>query len=115
MSRLPVWQDGGAVTVIITIDILKKINGSIAAGEFLLMREIAKECCLDEKVLEAVSGDLGKEISSMGLFLKTIDLYIIETRNRVKMLNECYKAIQKLQIDNGVIKKTADGDPPILW
>jgi hypothetical protein len=115
MPRQRACWNGGVVAVIITIDILKKINGSIVAGELISMGEIAKECCLDEKVLEAVAGDLGKKISSMGFFLRTIDSYIIETRNRVKMLNECYQAIQKLQIDNGIIKKTADGDPPILW
>jgi hypothetical protein len=103
------------VTVIITIDILKKINGSITDGALLTMREIAKECCLDEKVLEVVSGDLEKKVASMRFFLKTIDAYLIETRNRVKILSECYSAIQKLQIDHGVIKKTGDGDPPILW
>jgi hypothetical protein len=101
--------------VIITIDILKKINGSIAGGRFLTMREIAKECCLDEKVLEVVSGDLGRDVSSMNFFLKTMDAYLSETRKRVKMLNECYSAIQKLQIDHGVIDKSAGGDPPILW
>jgi hypothetical protein len=101
--------------VIITIDILKKINGSIANGTLLTMREIAKECCLDEKVLGVVSGDLDKKVVSMNFFLNTIDAYLAETRNRVKILNECYSAIQKLQIDHGVIKKTADGDPPILW
>jgi hypothetical protein len=101
--------------VIITIDILKKINGSIANGKFFTMREIAKECCLDEKVLEVVSGDLGKDVSSMNFFLKTIDAYLSETRKRVKMLNECYSVIQKLQIDHGVISGSESEDPPIRW
>jgi hypothetical protein len=101
--------------LIITIDILKKINGSIADGKFLTMKEIAKECCLDEKILEVVSGDLGKSVSSVNFFLKTMDAYLSETRKRVKMLNECYSAIQKLQIDHGVISNSAQGDPPIVW
>jgi hypothetical protein len=115
LPRLRTCRKRSVVTVIITIDILKKINGSIAAGELLTMGEIAKECCLDEKVLEVVSGDLGKKIASMGFFLNTIDSYLVETRKRVKMLNECYNAIQKLQIEHGVIKETEGGDPPILW
>jgi hypothetical protein len=103
-------------TVIITIDILKKINGSIASGKFLILGEIAKECCLDEKVLEVVAGDLSRGISSMGFFLKTMDAYLSEIQKRVKMLGECYNAIQKLQIEHGVIKKPPkDGDPPIVW
>jgi hypothetical protein len=101
--------------VIITIDILKKINGSIAVGKLLTMSEIAKECCLDEKVLEVVCGDLALGVSSMTSFLRTIDAYLTETRKRVKMLNECYTAIQKLQIEHGVIDKTESEDPPILW
>jgi hypothetical protein len=101
--------------VIITIDILKKINGSIADGKFLTIGEIAKECCLDEKVLEVVSGDLGQNISSMNFFLDAMDAYLSETRKRVKMLGECYNAIQKLQLEHGVIDKSLGGDPPILW
>jgi chromosomal replication initiation ATPase DnaA len=100
--------------VIITIDILKKINGSIASGKFLTMGEIAQECCLDEKVLEVVAGDLNSNISSMNKFLKTVDAYLIETQKRVKVLSECYNAIQKLQVSHGIIKKGAS-DPPIIW
>jgi hypothetical protein len=101
--------------VIITIDILKKINGSIADGKFFTMGEIAKECCLDEKVLEVVSGDLGQNVSSMNFFLNTMDAYLSETRKRVKMLSECYNAIQKLQLEHGVIDKSSGEDPSILW
>jgi hypothetical protein len=79
------------------------------------MGEIAKECCLDEKLLEVVSGDLSQNISSMNYFLKTVDAYLTETRKRIKMLNECYNAIQKIQLEHGVIDKNEDGDPPILW
>jgi hypothetical protein len=100
--------------VIITIDILKKINGSIASGKFFTMGEIAQECCLDEKVLEVVGGDLNNNVTSMNTFLKTMDAYLSEMQKRVKMLNECYNAIQKLQLTHGVIKKGA-GDPPIVW
>jgi hypothetical protein len=107
-------RNGGFGTVIITIDILKKINGSIASGKFLTMGEIAQECCLDEKVLEVVAGDLNSGISSMNFFLKAMDAYLVETQKRVKMLNECYNAIQKLQLTHGIIKK-GSGDPPIFW
>jgi hypothetical protein len=52
----------------------------------------------------------------MKFFLKIIDEYLSETQKRVKMLGECYHAIQKLQIEHGVIEKLPEGgDPPIIW
>lgn len=102
--------------MIITIDILKKINGSIASNTFYTIRELARECYMDEKVLEVVTGDLGREVSSMGNFLEMVELYIVEMQKRVRILNECYHAIQKLQVDNGIIDKTGEiPDPPIIW
>ena len=64
--------------MIITIDILKKINGSIELNTFYTIRELARECYMDEKVLEAVAGDLGREVSSIGGFLNMMESYIME-------------------------------------
>ncbi|MDR1965654.1 MAG: hypothetical protein LBQ36_02990 [Synergistaceae bacterium] len=102
--------------MVITIDILKKINSSIASGSFMTMRELACDCYLDEKILERIFGSLEQPVRSMGLFFSTINQYIAEMQKRVKMLNECYTAVQKAQIAGSAIKATQKNpDPPIIW
>lgn len=45
-----------------------------------------------------------------------MDAYLKELHKRVKMLNECYMAIQKLQIENDIIEASQElPDPPIIW
>jgi hypothetical protein len=100
--------------MIITIDIMKKINNSIASAKYMSLSDMAKECYLDEKLLESVVGELDKPLTSMRAFFSMIEEYITATQKRVKMLNECYNAIQRAQIDSGAIAADVQ-DPPILW
>jgi hypothetical protein len=102
--------------VVITVDILKKINNSIASGNYLTIGQIAKECSLDEKMLTHVCGDLSRYITSMGFLFSTIDSYLEEMHKRMRMMGDCYRAIQKMQLDNGVIKPWQNpAETPILW
>jgi hypothetical protein len=95
---------------------MKKINGSIASGELMPLQEIAKECYLDEKILESVAGKLDQPVKSMRFFFATMENYIIELQKRVEMLNECYTAVQQAQIAKNTIKATPEiSDPPIVW
>jgi len=111
--RSTYWRIFGMV---ITIDIMKKINGSIASGNFISLREIARDCYLDEKIFESITGELDRPIKSMKFFFSSIDQYILETQKRVKMLGECYSAVQAAQLSGNVIKATNElSDPPILW
>lgn len=54
--------------MIIAIDMLKKINGSVASGNLLTIGELADECGLDVKILEILTGDLSQTIPSMNFF-----------------------------------------------
>jgi hypothetical protein len=95
---------------------MKKINGAIASGNYASLREIASECCLDEKILESVIGEIDKPIKSMKFFFSMVDQYIQEVQKRVKMLGECYAAVQMAQLGSSAIKKTKElPDPPVIW
>ncbi|MDR1650478.1 MAG: hypothetical protein LBR87_01670 [Synergistaceae bacterium] len=102
--------------MVITIDIMKKINGAIASGSMVSLREIAKECYLDERLLESVIGEIDGPVKSMKFFFSCIERYITETQKRVKMLDECYTAIQQAQLKAKAINATKElPDPPIIW
>ena len=97
----------------ITVDILKKINSSVATGDLLPIGQFAKECGLDEDLLKTVAGSLDEPVVSVNYFFATMESYVSEVQKRIRMLSECYSAIQKLQMDNGIIK---NGDQPaIIW
>jgi hypothetical protein len=102
--------------VVITVDILKKVNSSLVSGNHLTLGQIAEECSLDEKMLMHVCGDLGRKVSSMGFLFSTLDSYLEEVSKRMKMMSECYRAIQKMQIENGIVKPFEKPDAtPIVW
>jgi hypothetical protein len=102
--------------MIITIDMMKKLNDSLAEAKPLSFLELAKECYLDEKLLSFIIGELDKPVPSMKMFFSAMDDYLAEMRKRVKMLDECYTAIQKAQIEQSIITATSDSpDPPIVW
>ncbi|MDR1917264.1 MAG: hypothetical protein LBQ58_11915 [Synergistaceae bacterium] len=102
--------------MIITIDIMKKLNDSFATNSLMSFADMAKECYLDEKLLSFLIGELDMPITSMKIFFATIDEYLAEMQKRAKMLSECYTAIQHVQIEQSIIKTTPDvPDPPILW
>jgi gamma-glutamylcysteine synthetase len=95
---------------------MKRINASVASGDFLPIREISKACMLDETILSSAVGDLDKPVKSMTFFFQALSSYLTELQKRVKMMSECYAAIQKLQMKHNVISVTADmPDPAIVW
>lgn len=100
----------------ITIDTMKKINATVKSGKYLTMGDLVGECGLDEGVLQMAVGDLAAQIKSMTGFFDAMNSYIAQLSNRLKMMSECYLAIQKLQLDNDMIEKTPEmPDPPIIW
>lgn len=102
--------------MIVTVEMMKRINAGIASKKYLLMRDIANGCSLDPLALEAAIESLDTPVTSMSVFFDALSSYIIELENRMKMMSECYKAIQKLQIDNEIITVTdEDPDPAIIW
>lgn len=102
--------------VIVTLEIMKKINAGIASQNFLTFEDILTGCSLDRGTLETVVEDLSKQVTSMSIFFDTMESYVAELDNRLKMMAECYKAIQKLQIDNQIISPTDEiPDPAIVW
>lgn len=102
--------------MIITVDVLKKINGAIAKGEPLSLSQVADECSLDAKMLSLVAGDLSQKITGMRSFFTTMQLYLVEMDKRVKRLEAKYKEIQSLQIASGMIEATGTmSDPPLEW
>lgn len=102
--------------MLVTVDVLKKMNDSIASGNPPLISDLISECALDEAILKESVGDLGKSISSMTVFFQTMTAYLAEVQKRVKVMSECYFAIQKLQLKYSIIEATPDvQDPPIVW
>lgn len=102
--------------MIITVDVLKKVNGAIAEGRPLSLAEMADECALDAKTLELVAGDLSQKITGMSFFFATVKSYLVEMDKRVKKLSDRYREIQWLQSESGVIRTTQEmPDPPIKW
>ncbi|MDR3354534.1 MAG: hypothetical protein LBO21_05805 [Synergistaceae bacterium] len=102
--------------MVITVDILKKINRLIASGNYPTLGQVAAECSLDKKMLTHVCGDLGRTVPSMIFFFNAMESYLEETAKRLKMMSECYRAIQKMQIENGFIKPQDKPDvTPIIW
>jgi hypothetical protein len=102
--------------MVITVDILKKINRLIASGNCPTLSQVAEECSLDEKMLTHVCGDLGRTVPSMVFFFSAMESYLEEMGKRLKMMSECYRAIQKMQIENGFIKPLDKPDvTPIIW
>lgn len=102
--------------MVITLDILKKIDHAIVNGKPLSLSEIGEECCLDSEILTFVAGELSQEISCMDFFFSTLVSYLVEMDKRVKRMNKQYKAIQSMQIMNGTIEATsAFPDPPVKW
>lgn len=101
----------------ITVDMMKKINAGIASKKYLTVKDIAAGCSLDAGALEAAADeDMDKQITSMTMFFDILSAYLAEIDNRMKMMNECYKAIQKLQMDNDMIQVTDETpDPAIIW
>ncbi len=102
--------------MIITVDVLKKVNGAIAEGKPLSLAEMADECALDARMLELVAGDLSRKITGMSFFFAMVKSYLIEMDKRVKKLSDRYREIQWLQSESGAIKVTPETpDPPINW
>jgi hypothetical protein len=98
------------------MEVLKKINASVASGNYLQVREISNECMLDETILRSAISDLDKPVKSMTFFFQVLSSYLAELQKRVKIMSECYTAIQKLQMKHSVISVTADvPDPAIVW
>ncbi|MDR1471924.1 MAG: hypothetical protein LBS75_05315 [Synergistaceae bacterium] len=102
--------------MIITIDIMKKLNDSLVSSSPLSFADLAKECYLDEKLLACLIGELDRPVTSMKTFFSAVDDYLVEMRRRVKMLDECYTAIQHAQMEQAIITVTPDDPaPPIVW
>lgn len=102
--------------MIISVEIMKNINSAIASGNFIPISQLEQDCALDGNILKTVAGDVDKPITSMSLFFSTIASYLSEVQKRVKMMNECYAAIQKLQIKHNIIEATAENqEPAIIW
>lgn len=102
--------------MIITIDMLRRINSSVASGDLLTLGQLAEECGLDVKILELLFGDLTQKVPSMAFFFNTMEDYLKELHKRIKILSECYTAIQRLQIENNIIEASQEAsDPPIVW
>ena len=102
--------------MIITVDILKKINNAIEDGKPLTLAEVGGECSLDLGMLSLVAGDLSQNINGMDSFFLTIESYLIEMDKRVKKMSKLYKGIQQMQIQNGTIAAAGMiADPPIRW
>lgn len=100
----------------ITIGMMKKVNATVKSGSFLAMRDLIDECGLDEGVLQTAVGDLDAKVKSMSGFFDAMHKYVAQLDNRLKMMKECYQAIQKLQADNELIEITPEiPDPPIIW
>jgi len=107
---------GRCADLIITVDILKKINNSAASGKPLPASEVASLCSLDEKLLQRACGKLDQPVQSLNAFFRMMDAYLKETADRIKALGDCCASIQKLQAERGVIKQGAKGkDAPIVW
>lgn len=102
--------------MIVTVDMMKRVNAAILSGKHMTKADLVDGCMLDQGALEAAVGALDAPIKTMTEFFEVLDEYIAELQNRLKMMGECYKAIQKLQIDNEIIKMTdEDTDPAIIW
>lgn len=102
--------------MLITVEILKRVNGSIATGTPMSLHDLIPECALDEAVLKEAMGNLDKPVSSMSVFFEAMIAYVDEVQKRVKVMSECYNAIQKLQMKYSLIEATSDlPDPPIVW
>lgn len=102
--------------MIINVEIMKKINSTIDSGDFMPISQLEQECALDANVLKIVTEDLDKPLTSMNFFFKILLAYIGEMEKRVKMMDECYAVIQKLQIENKIIDATPDNqEPAIIW
>ena len=102
--------------MIISIEIMKRINATVTSGKHMPISQLVKECGLDADLLGLVAGDLEQPLTSMNLFFRMIASYLAEMQKRVKMMGECYTAIQKLQIEHKIIEVTADDkEPAIVW
>lgn len=102
--------------VIVTVEVLKKINGSLVSGQAFTVGDMARECALDEAILKAVEKDLSRPLESVNAFFQLMASYLSEMQKRVKIMSECYTAIQKLQIKHAVISTSAERQfPPIVW
>lgn len=100
----------------ISVEMMKRINAGIASKNYLTVRDMISGCDLDEKALEAAAGNLDTQLTTMTLFFDTLSSYLAEIDNRMKMMSECYKAIQKLQLDNDMIHISDETpDPAIIW
>lgn len=100
----------------ITVDMMKKVNAGIASKKYVTMQEVADQCALDPSVLEAAVDSLEAEITTMDMLFEALSKYLEELSGRLKMMLECYRAIQKLQIDNEVIYISDEHpDPAIIW
>ncbi|MDL2264693.1 hypothetical protein LJC31_08590 [Synergistaceae bacterium OttesenSCG-928-I11] len=102
--------------MIVTVEVMKRVNASVASGNYMSTGELASACMLDETVLRSAVGDLDKPVKSMTVFFQALSSYLTELQKRVKMMSECYTAIQKLQMKHDLISATADApDPAIVW
>ena len=102
--------------MIINIEVMKRINASVASGSYMPISQLEKECALDGDVLKVVAGDVEKPVTSLNFFFRTISAYLAEMQKRVKMMDECHAAIQKLQIENKIIEATEENpEPAIVW
>lgn len=103
--------------MIVSVAMMKKVNAGVMSGNYLTLDDVARGCSLDPSAMSsAAGGELDRPIKSMGEFFEALDAYIAEISKRLKMMSECYTAIQKLQIEHEMITKTDENpDPPIIW
>ena len=102
--------------MIINIEVMKRINASVASGSYIPISQLGKECALDGDILKIVAGDVEKPVTSLNLFFRTITAYLAEMQKRVKIMDECHAAIQKLQIEHKIIEVTEENpEPAIVW
>ena len=104
------------VHVIVTVEVLRKINSVLASGQVFSVADMARECSLDETILKVVEKDFSRPLESVNAFFRLVSAYLAEMQKRVKIMDECYTAIQQLQLKHAVIKaSTGVQNPPIVW